>query len=92
MFQDKDIHKLSIKKGNRKDFKFKNMQDSYLNGLRLRYSPLTQKKVFYLRYKFKGKASWLKLNDFNYGHYGFIKFQVNSNGKNLWYQPKLKPC
>ena len=50
LFQDKAIHKLRKKEGNRKDFKFKDIKVSYLNGLVLRYSPLTQKKLFYLRY------------------------------------------
>ena len=53
LFQDKAIHKLRIKKGSRKDFKFKDIKVSYLSGLVLRYSPLTQKKLFYLRYKCK---------------------------------------
>ena len=56
LFQDKAIHKLRIKEGNRKDLKFKNIQASLLNGLRLRYSPLTQKKVFTLIYKFREKS------------------------------------
>ena len=41
-FNDKAINKLSIKEGDRKDFKFRNIKVSYLTGLRLRYSPLTQ--------------------------------------------------
>ena len=53
LFQDKAIHKLRKKKGSRKDFKFKDIKVSYLTGLVLRYSPLTQKKPFYLRYKCK---------------------------------------
>ena len=53
LFQDKAIHKLRIKKGSRKDFKFKDIKVSYINGLVLRYFPLTQKKPFYLRYKCK---------------------------------------
>ncbi len=52
-FNDYAIHKLRKKEGKRKDFKFKNTQVAYLNGLRLRYSPLTQKKIFTLFYKFK---------------------------------------
>ena len=44
LFQDKAIHKLRKKEGNRKDFKFKDIKVSYLSGLVLRYSPLTQKK------------------------------------------------
>ena len=62
LFQDKAIHKLSIKKGSRKYFKFKDIKVSYLTGLVLRYSPLTQKKLFYLKYKYKGKSQWIKLN------------------------------
>ena len=41
-FSDKAIHKLYIKSGPRKDFKFRNIKVSYLKGLHLRYSPLTQ--------------------------------------------------
>ena len=73
LFQDKAIHKLRIKKGGRKDFKFKDIKVSYLTGLVLRYSPLTQKKLFYLRYKYKGKAHWLKVNEFIFGHYGTLE-------------------
>ena len=62
LFQDKAIHKLRIKIGGRKDFKFKDIKVSYLTGLVLRYSPLTQKKLFYLKYKYKGKSQWIKLN------------------------------
>ena len=39
-FTDKAIHKLRIKKGSRKDFKFKDINVSYLTGLVLRYLPL----------------------------------------------------
>ena len=59
---DKAINKLSIKEGNRINFKFKDIKTSFLNGLILRYSPLTQKKLFYLKYKYKGKSQWIKLN------------------------------
>ena len=62
LFQDKAIHKLRREKGSRKDFKFKDIKVSYLTGLVLRYSPLTQKKLFYLKYKYKGKSQWIKLN------------------------------
>ena len=48
-FDDKAISKLRIKKGNIKDFKFINLEVAYLKGLKLRYSPLTQKKIFYLK-------------------------------------------
>ena len=41
-FNDNAINKLRIKEGKRKDFKFRNIKVSYLTGLRLRYSPLTQ--------------------------------------------------
>ena len=47
LFQDKAINKLSIKEGNKINFKFKDIKTSFLNGLILRYSPLTQKKLFY---------------------------------------------
>jgi hypothetical protein len=69
-FIDKDINKLRVKEGDRINIKFKNTNVSYLNGVILRYSPLTQKKVFYLRYKYRGKAYWLKLNEFIPDHYG----------------------
>ena len=39
----------------------------------LRYSPLTQKKKFYLKYKYKGKSLRLKLSEFIYGHYGTLE-------------------
>ena len=45
-FNDNAINKLRIKEGKRKDFKFRNIKVSYLKGLHLRYSPLTQKKIF----------------------------------------------
>ena len=61
-FNDNAINKLRIKEGKRKDFKFRNIKVSYLNGLCLRYSPLTQKKIFTLIYKFRGKSQWIKLN------------------------------
>ena len=41
-FSDNAINKLRIKEGKRIDFKFKNIKVSYLKGLHLRYSPLTQ--------------------------------------------------
>ena len=72
-FQDKDIHKLSIKEGKRKDIKFKDTNVSYLTGLVLRCFPLRQKKLFYLRYKYKDKAHWLKVNEFIYGLYGTLE-------------------
>ena len=69
-FNDYAIHKLRKKEGKRKDFKFKNIKVSYLKGLRLRYSPLTQKKVFALFYKFKEKSRKLILDEFIYGQNG----------------------
>ena len=86
-FNDYAINKLRIKESKRKDIKFKNIKVSYLKGLRLRYSPLTQKKVFYLRYKFKGKASWLKLNEFIYGHYGTLEVTEELLGLYKKYYP-----
>ena len=58
-FNDKAINKLSIKEGNRINFKFKDIKTSFLNSLILRYSPLTKKKLFYLKYKYKGKSQWI---------------------------------
>ena len=72
-FKDKAIDKLFIKSGNRITVKFNNVRVPYLNGLVLRYSPLTQKKKFYLRYKYKGKSLWLKLKEFIFGHYGTLE-------------------
>ena len=69
-FHDKPIDKLFIKSGNRITVKFKNVKVPYLNGLILRYSPLTQKKRFYSKYKYKGKTKWLKLSEFILDHYG----------------------
>ena len=63
-FNDKTINDLYIKEGNRKDFKFRNIKVPYLKGLRLRYSPLTQKKVFTLIYKFRGKSRKLVFDEF----------------------------
>ena len=45
-FNDKAIHKLFIKTGNRVTVKFNNIKVSYLTGLHLRYSPLTQRELF----------------------------------------------
>ena len=72
-FNDYAINKLRIKEGKRKDIKFKNIKVSYLKGLRLRYSPLTQKKIFTLFYKIKKKSRKLILNEFIYGHYGTLE-------------------
>ena len=71
-FNDKAIDKLFVTSGNRITVKFNNIKVSYLTGLVLRYSPLTKKKKFYLRYKYKGKSFWLKLNEFILGHYGTL--------------------
>ena len=72
-FHDKAVDKLFIKSGNRITVKFKNVKVPYLNGLILRYSPLTQKKRFYSKYKYKGKTKWLKLNEFLLDHYGTVE-------------------
>ena len=72
-FNDYAIHKLRKKEGKRKDFKFKYTNVSYLTGLVLRCFPLRQKKLFYLRYKYKDKAHWLKVNEFIYGIYGTLE-------------------
>ena len=72
-FNDNTINKLYIKSGPRKDFTFKNIKVSFLTGLHLRYSPLTQKKVFALFYKFKDKSRKLILDEFIYGHYGTLE-------------------
>ena len=45
-FNDKAVDKLFIESGNRITVKFKNVKVPYLTGLVLRYSPLTQKKIF----------------------------------------------
>lgn len=39
----------------------------------LRYSPNTQKKRFYSKYKYKGKTKWLKLNEFILDDYGTVE-------------------
>ena len=69
-FNDKAIEKLFIKSGNRVTVKFKNIKVSYLTGLIIRYSPLTQKKRFYSKIKYKRKTQWINLNEFIPGHYG----------------------
>ena len=73
LFQDKAIHKLRREKGSREDFKFKDIKVSYLKGLRLRYSPLTQKKIFTLIYRFKGKSRKLILDEFILDHHGTLE-------------------
>ena len=77
-FNDKAIVKLYIKSGPRKDYKFRNIKVSYLTGVRLRYSPLTQKKVFTLIYKFRGKSRKLILDEFILDHYGTLEVSKNS--------------
>ena len=69
-FSDKAIDKLYTKSGPRKDFKFRNIKVSYLTGLRLRYSPLTQKKIFTLMYGYKGRSLKLPFGEFILDHYG----------------------
>ena len=39
----------------------------------LRYSPNTQKKRFYSKYKYKDKTKWLKLNEFILDDYGTVE-------------------
>ena len=72
-FNDKAIDKLYLAKGNRVTVKFKNISVPYLKGLVLRYSPKTQKKRFYLKYKYKDKTKWLKLNEFILDDYGTVE-------------------
>ena len=61
-FNDYAINKLRIKEGKRKDIKFKNIKVSYLKGLRLRYSPLTQKKIFIIFSNFEQDLVQIKTN------------------------------
>ena len=69
LFQDKAINKLKIISTKKNiDVRFKSLP-SYLRGLHLKYSPITQLKKFYLRYKYKGKAIPLALGEFIPGHY-----------------------
>ena len=72
-FNDKAIDKLYIKSGVRKDYRFKNLKVPYLNGLCVRYSPLTQKKIFTLVYWFGGRSLKLPLGEFILDHYGTIE-------------------
>ena len=72
-FNDKAIDKLYLAKGNRVTVKFKNISVPYLKGLVLRYSPKTQKKRFYSKYKYKDKTKWLKLNEFILDDYGTVE-------------------
>ncbi len=72
-FEDKAIDELHIKSGPRIDFKFRNVKVSFLKSLRLRYSPLTQKKIFYVFYKFKKKSEKLLIDEFVMDHYGTLE-------------------
>ena len=72
-FADKAIDKLKIISTKKNiDVRFKSLP-SYLRGLHLKYSPITQLKKFYLRYKYKGKAIPLVLGEFISGHYEVIQ-------------------
>ena len=56
-FEDKAINELKIissKKRWQINVRFKSLP-SYLRGLTLRYTPNTQLKKFYLKYKYRGK-------------------------------------
>ena len=59
-FNDKPINKLFIKSGNRITVKFKNVKVPYLTGLVLRYSPLTQKKIFIIFSNFEQDLDQIK--------------------------------
>jgi len=72
-FKDKDIDELYLAKGNRVTVKFKNVSVPYLTGLKLLYSPKTQKKRFYSKIKYKKKTQWIYLNEFILGHYGTLE-------------------
>ena len=65
-FEDKAINELKIistKKRWQIFIRFKSLP-SYLRGLTLRYTPNTQLKKFYLKYKYRGKAIRLPLGEF----------------------------
>ena len=68
---DKLIEELYLKKGNRKEIRIKGAD--YLNGLILRYSPKTQRKVFVLSYKFNNQREKLTLGNFIPGEYGSVQ-------------------
>ena len=72
-FKDKAIDKLYFKSGDRVTVKFNNIKVSFLTGLILRYSPKTQKKRFYSKYKHNTRTKWLKLNEFVLDHYGTVE-------------------
>ncbi len=76
-FEDKAIDELHIKSGPRIDFKFRNVKVSFLKSLRLRYSPLTQKKIFYVFYKFKKKSEKLLIDEFVMGEGKVIDIIIN---------------
>ena len=74
-FEDKAIKELKIissKKRWRLNVRFKSLP-SYLRGLYLRYTPKTQLKKFYLKYKYRGKPIRLPLGEFIPGGYGVIQ-------------------
>ena len=91
-FNDKAIDKFYIKNGARKDLKFRNLKVSYLKGLRLRYFPLTQKKIFTLVYGFGGRSLKLLLGEFVLDHYGTV--EVSEELLNLYkkYYDRKKVC
>ena len=59
-FNDKAVDKLFIESGNRITVKFKNVKVPYLTGLVLRYSPLTQKKIFIIFSNFEQDLDQIK--------------------------------
>ena len=74
-FEDKAINELKIissKKRWQINVRFKSLP-SYLRGLTLRYTPNTQLKKFYLKYKYRGKVISLPLGEFIPGYYGVIQ-------------------
>ena len=72
-FKDKAINNLKIISTKKNiDVRFKSLP-FYLRGLHLKYSPITQLKKFYLRYKYKGKAIPLPLGEFIPGHQEVIQ-------------------
>ena len=74
-FTDKAINKLKIISTKKNiDVRFKSLP-FYLRGLHLRYSPVTQLKKFYLRYKYKGKAIPLSLESLFLGIMKLYRYQ-----------------
>ena len=59
-FNDKAVDKLFIESGNRITVKFKNVKVPYLTGLVLRYSSLTQKKIFIIFSNFEQDLDQIK--------------------------------